>query len=169
MAIDIIPKKVIGGKDMRTCSNCGRELPDGARFCSKCGKPIQEEPKTFVKEEVPCSREVHFQQPNYTNYTLEQRKDGEFTTSPAGINIISIIGFILSFLCLAAVWVYDFALVVFPASLLALVLCTIPKAMKYSNIFSRVGFIIALIVTIIAGISFGIYLNNELYGTSLLY
>ncbi len=25
---------------MRYCTNCGNELPDNARFCSKCGQPV---------------------------------------------------------------------------------------------------------------------------------
>ena len=33
------------------CSNCGKQLPDGAKFCAECGQPIRIPEKPIVNEE----------------------------------------------------------------------------------------------------------------------
>ena len=198
---------VYGGVIMKSCTLCGRQMPDEANFCPACGTPAEDViPKLLAEDEAESATDM-----NDTGYfnassTLDtkrdhftaasagrnvnpqgvpnqnipaqnipgqsipkQKKSGDFTTAPIGINIISIIGFILSFLCLASVWISELSIIVFPASLISLVLCTIPKALKYNNVFSKVGFIVALVITIISAIVFGIHLNNVVYGTSWLF
>ena len=233
---------VYGGVIMKSCTLCGRQMPDEANFCPACGTPAEDAiPKLLAEDEAELATDMedtryfnissdlnmqndqayveekanltyntnmignsqrsadqfaanksgrdHFTaasagrnvNPQYApNQNIpaqnipgqsipKQKKSGDFTTAPTGINIISIIGFILSFLCLASVWISELSIIVFPASLIALVLCTIPKALKYNNVFSKVGFIVALVITIISAIVFGIHLNNVVYGTSWLF
>ena len=38
---------------MAECTNCGRELPEGSRFCLECGTPVEAAKETVV-EEVPA-------------------------------------------------------------------------------------------------------------------
>jgi len=35
------------------CSNCGKQLPDGAKFCAECGQPIRIPEKSPIKEPEP--------------------------------------------------------------------------------------------------------------------
>src|SRR5262245_17306921 len=41
------------GSRMAECANCGRELPEGSRFCLECGTPVDAAKETVV-EEVPA-------------------------------------------------------------------------------------------------------------------
>ena len=38
---------------MKYCSNCGAELPDGARFCSKCGKTLSKDSENINTRKEP--------------------------------------------------------------------------------------------------------------------
>lgn len=156
---------------MKTCTICGKQLSDEAKFCSGCGN-ILNELKPELQKEPGLPADNMYSAPNMyeqnafvPDQKMPQKKVCDFNSSPAGINVVSVIGFILSFLCLATVWITNLSVVVFPVSLIALVFCTIPKAMKYSNPFSKIGFIVALVITIISGIVFGIHLNDIINGT----
>lgn len=48
---------------MSFCGKCGREIPDGARFCMKCGIPVHEaapvQKADTVVESVPVTQSVN--------------------------------------------------------------------------------------------------------------
>jgi rRNA maturation endonuclease Nob1 len=66
------------------CQNCGKEIPDGSKFCPECGASIST-PKEEVKEESKVEEKPTLKEPKPVN---EKRK---------GFSALSIIGFIISF------------------------------------------------------------------------
>src|SRR5438874_12416117 len=52
-------------EDMTCCTNCGKEIADGNRFCGVCGRPAQQDAlvPTTAKDleiEIACANEVRF-------------------------------------------------------------------------------------------------------------
>lgn len=141
---------------MKECVNCKRMFDDTAFFCDRCGTKL-EAVQPVPQAEAPA---VVSPQPQASG---KEKSRGDFVTAPTGINVMSIIGFVLAFLCVAFVWIAELSIIVFPVAIIALVLCSIVKAMHYQNIFAKVGFIVALVVTIIAAIVFGIYFYETVF------
>lgn len=67
------------------CSNCGNQIPDGARFCGKCGTPVEmpqqqqpvqpqpeAQPQAQVQSEQPVYQQPVYQQPIYQQQTYQQ-------------------------------------------------------------------------------------------------
>lgn len=161
------------------CDNCGALLPEVEK-AAEPAKVSPAEPASHVtpapapikpeaqKPAAPAPVRPETQKPaapapQKDVYYAKQPDAGssakaDFSTAPVGLNVISVIGFVLAFLCVAFVWIPEFSIVVFPIALISLVLCTIVKAMKHDNIFAKIGFIVGLVVTIVSGIVFGTYL-----------
>lgn len=44
---------------MAFCTNCGRELEQGVKFCSECGKPVNESNQTYEQRKIIYDGELH--------------------------------------------------------------------------------------------------------------
>lgn len=60
------------------CSKCGKELKEGAKFCTSCGQPIQSKTSSNVSE-TPVKIQVHqaaSQDEKQTQNSVEEHKEG---------------------------------------------------------------------------------------------
>lgn len=67
----VIPAQPERGENMIICKNCGAELPDNAKFCTKCGYAVLPEEELRAAEEAqPASDDwnAQAQQPAYNPY-----------------------------------------------------------------------------------------------------
>ena len=52
------------------CTNCGSQIPDGARFCPACGSPAPVQPQAPAQQ--PPVQQQPFQQPAYEQAPYQQ-------------------------------------------------------------------------------------------------
>ena len=65
---------VQGGDSVMFCSNCGKELADGAKFCGGCGKPVNVVPVAPAPEAAVAQESVAPVQPVAAPVTEEPKK-----------------------------------------------------------------------------------------------
>ena len=86
------------------CTNCGNQVPDGAKFCTVCGAPIAQNAPAPQNEASPVRQAppVRAQQPAYQAapqavpvYAVPAAKAGKLTKWPVSTGIMGILHFLL--------------------------------------------------------------------------
>lgn len=83
------------------CINCGKELPDDAKFCPGCGNKIGSKPKADVK--MPDFKMPDVKIPDFSNY-IKAVKIPKKILVPAAAGIAAIILIILSIVLFSSIF-----------------------------------------------------------------
>lgn len=88
------------------CTNCGKQIPDDARFCPECGTPMNSQANTAAT----TNQTNAYGQPNqgYNNYQKMDRQQNVNTPGVFKWNSGAIVWFIILILgCLASIGIYS--------------------------------------------------------------
>ena len=129
------------------CANCGIEINDDSTFCKECGAPAR---PGAVARPLPAAAPP-----------VRVRKD--FLESPGWAKAISIIGFALALVTLSFVWINKMAPFTYGFSAAGLILCILAMATRNRNVFSLVGMIMNICITVIASIQIAVLVNPPTY------
>lgn len=128
------------------CTHCGKEHPDGTKFCDVCGAPIGNMITPVQAAPVQPAR---------------VRKD--FIASPTWAKAISVVGFALALITLAFVWVEELAPYTYGLAAIGLILCMIAMTTKHRNVFSLAGMIMNICIVFIGSIQIASLVNGSIW------
>ena len=131
------------------CANCGMEIAENSKFCKECGTPVGAvAPVVHTPAPLPAAQ-------------VKVRKD--FLESPNWAKAVSIIGFALALVTLSFVWINEMSPFTYGFSALGLILSLLAMATRNRNVFSLVGMIMNICITVIASIQISILVNPPTY------
>lgn len=88
------------------CTNCGKQIPDDARFCPECGTPMDQQ----VNTASTANQTNAYSQPNqgYNNYQQMNRQQNINMSGAFKWNTGAIVWFVILILgCLASIGIYS--------------------------------------------------------------
>jgi hypothetical protein len=86
---------------MAFCTQCGNQLPEGAKFCVKCGTPVQGVPAVPIETAVPVEAAVPVQ-------AAEVRPEPRSTIILWICSVIMVVWFMLWGMRIHIAWIIDF-------------------------------------------------------------